>query len=484
MTIARQQGDATTNLSRRSLLFGLSTSQSYGARSASVIASEVHGGLTQRSAGKRCPQSWACFALEPGAEATLAFPSPSPAGSRLRLTVANDVRGEHLLTVHDRRSSSDSGRFDIRYAYPLQPFEVEISRAVEGEIILRHERGSEPIWFLSPSGQTSPGLIPQLQKPHASPRSLRSALASLDSLQPFGWMEGCVTEGLEALGQTAALQRHLNAYFLLDGSLRYEGVLDQAVENRIAGVETLLPFAALARTNPTHRAIDLAIEYGLTQGEKPVIADVRPADTRIKTEECYTLAYPLAQIGVVNRRPELVDLAIREILTRRDRLAEPDAVWQRSVDGRKEYRNWARGVAWYLLGLIKVIDLAKGHPLEGQLREAFRTAAVMADGHQRHDGLWNCFLDDAGSGAETSGSAGIAAALAWGARNGAGIPQHRKAAQKTLRALRPFVTTSGFLTGVSQANKGGLALQKGGYRVIAQFAMGLAGQLEAALSNR
>jgi hypothetical protein len=57
----------------------------------------------------------------------------------------------------------------------------------------------------------------------------------------------------------------------------------------------------------------------------------------------------------------------------------------------------------------------------------------------------------------------------------------RPAARRTLKALEGQLTPDGFLGGVAQSNRGGEALQRGGYRVISQMAMGLMGQLIAAV---
>ncbi|MBC7927866.1 MAG: glycoside hydrolase family 88 protein, partial [Bryobacteraceae bacterium] len=82
---------------------------------------------------------------------------------------------------------------------------------------------------------------------------------------------------------------------------------------------------------------------------------------------------------------------------------------------------------------------------------------------------------------DTSGSAGIAAALAIGVREGWLDAKARSAAAKTLAGLRAHLTPDGFLGGVTQANKAGEGLQRGDYRVIYQMGVGIMGQLIAAL---
>jgi rhamnogalacturonyl hydrolase YesR len=100
------------------------------------------------------------------------------------------------------------------------------------------------------------------------------------------------------------------------------------------------------------------------------------------------------------------------------------------------------------------------------------------------DGLWTCFLDQPGTGIETSGSAGIAAALALGARHGLLRGRYLDVAGECLRALETFLNPDGILSGVSQHNAGGIVLQLSGYRVLSQMGMGLLALLYAELHAR
>ncbi|MBD2847824.1 glycoside hydrolase family 88 protein [Paenibacillus sp. IB182496] len=160
-------------------------------------------------------------------------------------------------------------------------------------------------------------------------------------------------------------------------------------------------------------------------------------------------------------------------------------------DGRRTFQHWARAYAWYMLGLTRALTELEQLPEElrpddrtmADLRaECVRIAAV-AMRHQRGDGLWSCFVDDHTVAPDTSGSAGIAAALAAGARAGL-LPVDCGAlasAERAFGALLEHLTPDGLLTGVSQSNRGGEALQRGDYRVISQMGMGLLAQLYAAL---
>jgi unsaturated rhamnogalacturonyl hydrolase len=101
--------------------------------------------------------------------------------------------------------------------------------------------------------------------------------------------------------------------------------------------------------------------------------------------------------------------------------------------------------------------------------------------HQRDDGLWAVYVKRPDLTQDTAGSSGIAASLAIGDQQGWLDESAREAAERTLSGLKPHLTPDGFLSGAGQSNKGGGSLQSGNCRVIYQMAMGLMGQLIAAL---
>jgi unsaturated rhamnogalacturonyl hydrolase len=93
------------------------------------------------------------------------------------------------------------------------------------------------------------------------------------------------------------------------------------------------------------------------------------------------------------------------------------------------------------------------------------------------------FLDRPEFTPDTSGSAGIAAALAIGAQQGWLDATAKSAAARTLTGLKPHLTADGMLGGVSQANKSNDDLQRGICRLVYQMGMGLMVQLIAALEQ-
>lgn len=464
--------------------------------------------------GKRLPFGWRAFAVPSAGQSAAVYLrfGVTPAdhrsynnhrAARLRLSVAIDVREEKTVEVFLARSQRAVGRFDIRYAAVFQPFElllnaVDTTAVLNEGIGLRQTRGTQPLWVFHPEAHTAANnmeasntaLLPHLLFPFKSDPQTEfyQRVFSFASVQAFGWMEGCVLDGMLDLASVfgtakvrAAAQSHLRLFFDDQERLVYERPQSIPVREEIYGIEGLLPFAALGKVNPRHPALQLAIDFCLSRA----LSDGTIQDAnRISTEGCYTVAYPLAVLAGVRKRRDLAELAIKQLLVRKARLVIDNAVLQSvGADGSQGLRNWGRGVAWYLLGLARCLPLLERTKETAELRTEYARAAQWALRHQQANGLWSCFIDEPATGIDTSGSAGIAAALAIGANHRLLPSAARQAAVKASRALKTYLTPDGWLTGVAQANKGGAALQRGGYRVIAQFAMGLMAQLAAALSS-
>jgi hypothetical protein len=410
----------------------------------------------------------------------------------LRITVALDDREEKLLDIRSAATGSRLGSIDVRFADPHQRFGLALDAAgaraaMEEGVEVRLARGATPLWIFAgppaPAGHR-PHLLPA--SAGGGPGVLLRRLAAVDSAQPFGWMEGCVLDALTDLAAEfpvarTALQRHLDLY-VGRGRLEYEDPRGRVADGRIYGVEATLPFAALARLRPRHPALELA----LAAWRERTDGDGCVRDGPTTAEGGYTAGYPMAVIARRRGSPELARAAVRQQLARRDRLIAGGALHLRQLeDGRRTFRHWARAYAWYLLGLVRTareLDACRLAPTAERWAAA-RAAARTAVDTQAADGLWACFVDAPESGPEASGSAGIAAALALG--HGAGALDRRaaEAATRAWAALTRHVTADGWLAGSSQANKGGEALQRGGYRVLSGSGTGLLGQLGAALAR-
>jgi rhamnogalacturonyl hydrolase YesR len=202
----------------------------------------------------------------------------------------------------------------------------------------------------------------------------------------------------------------------------------------------------------------------------------------LSSEGSYTVGYAMAEIARARKSEELMQLAFTQVRVRQAELFDGKEFWRtRDDEVRRTNRNWARGVAWQMLGLARTLTVAKDRRDIADLIAALQQLATWIGPMQRADGLWSVFTDEPALTPDTAGSAGIAAALAIGAKHGWLDAKAKTAATKTLVRLQKHLTPDGLLGGVSQSNKGGEALQRGNYRSIYQMGMGVMAQLIAAL---
>jgi unsaturated rhamnogalacturonyl hydrolase len=108
---------------------------------------------------------------------------------------------------------------------------------------------------------------------------------------------------------------------------------------------------------------------------------------------------------------------------------------------------WARGNAWAaytMAAVLRMIDVKEPAFMEinGSLRDQLSVLLQL----QSEEGLWHTILTDKDSYLETSGSAGIAAALVL---SGANTPKGHKAVQKALDGLTKMVDERGTVLDVS-----------------------------------
>jgi len=451
--------------------------------------------------GQAIPFDWPVAELRPGQDVVLQWPRvPRGEAVWFRLTSLTDVREEFLIDLQLADSGRTIGTLDCRFSHYMQPFETtlvpaDLAALQQEGLRLRVAKGSKPFWFYytdDPAAITPfmPHLLPQGTGP-AGPGWARR-LNSLASVQTFGWMEGCVLDGLydqaatKARGAKQALSQHLGLYFR-GKELVYEGLVHQRLVNRINGVETVLPFAVLAKVQPDHPAIAPAIQFCRDHADaRGVIADGTIGSSRpLKTEECYTVAYPLAVLGRQLKRPDLTELALSTIQARTEGLAAGESVYQRMLEGEKPvFENWSRGVAWYLLGLARTLDHLPNDNRSETVRADFRRVAGLVSRYQRPDGLWNCFMHQPETGPETSGTAGITAALALGYSRGWLPPSYGQVVRTAWQGLQAYLSPDGYLRGTAQVNKGGESLQRNGFRVISPYTLGFLGQIQAAQSRR
>jgi hypothetical protein len=446
--------------------------------------------------GKRVPFGWRALAIT--VEPTLLRWPALPADvrpTRLRLTVAIDLKGERYVEASLAGSGRVLGIFDVRNAAVLQPCEIPLladdaaDLCREG-VALRLIDGNAPLWVLLDGAGIDDAHRPHLLVPGSADAlsEFHVRFTSLASVQQFGWMEGCVLDGLLDLsdlpGRTdarAVAQRHLDL-FIRGDRLVYEGPENVPADGAIYGIEGTLPFAALARLQPAHPLLELPLAWWRKESdhEGAVIDWISTT-----SEGSYTVGYPLALIARQRRDEALERMALTQVRLRQARLFVDGAFWRLSrSDGTRANRNWARGLAWHLLGAVRTLGVLHHRTDSRELIADLARLAEWSQSFQRRDGLWSVFIDEPGLTHDTAGSAGIAAALAIGANQGLFPAGARDAARRALPGLVANLTADGFLGGVSPSNKGGEELQRSSYRILYPMGMGLVAQLIAALARR
>ncbi|QJD87069.1 glycoside hydrolase family 88/105 protein [Cohnella herbarum] len=118
--------------------------------------------------------------------------------------------------------------------------------------------------------------------------------------------------------------------------------------------------------------------------------------------------------------------------------------WDNIAGNHMSGVHWARGNSWAALTMARAldivpVDLPNFMVIEGSLRDQLSALARLQD----ESGLWHTILDDPSSPLETSGSAGIAAALLTKGR------LYNKYTQRSIDGIIARIQEDGTVTGVS-----------------------------------
>lgn len=442
--------------------------------------------------GKRVPFGWPAIGISPDAPVVFKLEEKLPETTLfMRVSIAQETWDKKLLHVGISETKTYLGAIDIRSSSVLVPYELEIGKEHVPDIN-KHGlevwlEASEPLWiFDKPTpvvDNTSflPHLIASTNE-HGSVQDFLDRFMSVSSVQAYGWREGTVLDGLWQLysqkGEKRALEairQHFDLFFDKEKNLVYETSRSVPRDNQIDGIESTIPFATLARLEPNHPILNTVIKawdsYTMKNGM------VTHGMTRT-AEGCYTVAYPMAVIGKIWQREDLMKNAMEQ-LKHRFVLIENGDIYLRYNEGNKTYRNWARGAAWFLLGFARTVSELKDEIKDEEVIAKFREGVDIALSMQRGDGLWGCFMHEDVL-PDTSGSAGISAAILTGIQDGILPESYREATENCWKGLQKYIAPDGFLKGAAQDNRGGIELQQGDYRVIAQMGMGMMAQLYAA----
>ena len=411
----------------------------------------------------------------------------------LRLSAAVEVWENVLVKASIANTGIELGAFDIRYAPALTPFDLEIDpiqipEILKNGVLLTQTEGENPFWIYENGSEMPVNFKPHIFTVHGEQNRLDNfynVFASMASIQTFGWREGCVLDGLYQLYKKKnsdqalkTLEDHL-AMYLPGDDLTHLDAWNRERGNHLGTIEATLPFASLIKVEPHHPVLKHVEEFWNAKRKESGIVTT---SSTITAEGCYTVGYPMAVMSVYQKRQEMIKWSI-------DQIAERHVLSQGNdfyltydpVSGKYGMKNWARGTAWYLLGTARVIETLQGLHNMDELIGKFKQDVDKAISYQRSSGLWNCYLHEESVAPDTSGSAGIATAIALGVNCGILPQSYLSASKKTANALLTYLTPDGYLSGVAQDNRGGEELQKGNYRVIAQMGMGLMAQLYAEL---
>ncbi len=456
---------------------------------------------------KRIPLGWKAFSVSASTNskpAILQFPFLKSDSDTIwfRITAAIDFREELIVSAFLPESGKEIGQFNIRFAHPFQPFEIPVNSSFLDEIgkqgiALRMIKGQNDAWFFQPdlARTDNQGLQPHLLvgKNKHPEIAFRENMLSMNSFAPFGWIGGCVIDALWEMSKTGdqealrVLKKQLSYFLDEEKGIVFESPMTEPKDGTFNSIEDFLPFAAIIGLFPNHPSIQMALDFLKTK-ENP--EGIILSGNDITTEACYTVAYPLAVIAVNRNNREMAQMALKQLRFRTKFLVKENTIYQRStLSGHQTFSNWGRGITWYLLGMVKTLTILKVSPFFDlneiiEVENDYRRAVEMVCHFQNKDGLWYSFIDRPETGFDTSASAGIAEALVLGFKLGLLDSSFKEKAKMAYKSLQTYLTVDGFLSGVSQINRGGEELQSSGYRVISQFGMGLLAQLGCVLEAK
>ncbi|WPJ96298.1 glycoside hydrolase family 88 protein [Coraliomargarita algicola] len=469
-----------------------------------VPATSVLAPTVEVPSGKRIPFAWRDFSVGKDCEVGTTIlrweeGTVVPEGTfRLRLAVSLDIRHTIQVEARDSETGVVFGVFDFTQAPVFQIAEIPLTREFGKRVLqvgveLRQIDGSVDLRFFAPSANSPTLLQPHLMVAGAAETAdvwgeFLERFRDLSTVQTFSWMEGCLLEGGYDLNQRYAqlayetdLKRRLRLY-LNEHDLIYENPRSEPVDNSIYGIEGTLPFAVIGRLYPEHASVQRAVDFWLSrkQPDGHFASGAIMDGSMLSAEGSLCVAYPL--VVIARRRGDVIleELALDQFRIRRDLLVSEDgSIYLRNRLGDLSFRNWARGITWYYLGLVRgIIELNDRKDIEDLRREAHRVMHYLLS-YQLENGLWTNFIHQPSSGMDTSGSAGIAAALALAYQHGILPIEARQAAARTKDGLVAYLTADGLLEGGTPSNRAGEG--SGQRRVIFPVGMGLAAQLLVAL---
>lgn len=163
----------------------------------------------------------------------------------------------------------------------------------------------------------------------------------------------------------------------------------------------------------------------------------------------FMAGYFLLRIGAALQRDDYFEDGLKQYHGHENVLQDPATNlyyhgWDNIAGNHMSGVFWARGNAWAALTMARALELVPvTHPsfmvIEGSLRDQLSSLVRLQD----ESGLWHTIVNDPDSPLETSGSAGIAAAVLTKGRI------YNKYTQKAIDGILSKITSDGTVTGVS-----------------------------------
>jgi len=443
---------------------------------------------------------WNYIGLTTNKPVELIFSKPEHKFDKIlfRFTSAIWLPKRFRVELYLLKSKKIINSIEVWNTYFLQPFEIEIEDTFVQQIFKEgvglRPVGLESTFFIYADNDKN---IPVQFKPallYSRGSTLKrieiiKRMTDVSTLQFFGWPEGCLWDCIYDLGEVfpkiesaRIIQGRLN-YFKNDkNNLDYLIHHNIRLSNEIFDVETILPFGVFSKFMPNDTLVKQALNFCLSQmNENGIITHNVGEDIKVKTEENYTVSYPLLLIAKNSNNPQLVDIAVKNLLYRKSLLSAENGIYHRKIGANNPiYLNWARGTTWYLLGLAKSLKLIpRNHPKYNELLTEFQTVSSKIARMADSNGMYRAFLHDKSSFYDTSGTSGITAAFAYGVKNDfLSQSEFSPLIKKSINELLTnYVTPDGYLRGSTQINNGGEELQSSDFRTISPYTLGFVGMI-------
>ncbi len=261
--------------------------------------------------------------------------------------------------------------------------------------------------------------------------------------------------------------------YLRTRETRYRDIMESWFERRFAGglpeknVNTMAPLLSLIHLwelEPRQRLLDLCLEWAewvmhdmprtRDRGLQHIVIG-RRNDGQLWVDTLYMTVLFLAKTGLVTGRSGYVEEAVRQFLVHVKYLTDRrNGLWFHgwTFEGNHHFGgvHWGRGNSWFTSGVVDFLEmtgLSGGTRdfLVDTLRAQVEALVPLQDG----DGMWHTVLDDPGSYAESSATAGFGYGMLKGARMGFLPQEFRAHGLAAAKAVLDRIEPSGLVRGVS-----------------------------------